>query len=109
MVAIGPVVLDEKCFEILDGRRRACTISSHGAFDSGDLKKPANASVTTKCLLIAALSTNITQNTDNDFQEVYNMAPHVVMQLQNRNIRVAVSLLNLFFVIKCHKEKDATE
>ena len=37
------------------------------------------------------------------------MAPDVVMQLQNRNIRVAVSLLNLFFVIKCHKEKDATE
>ena len=47
MVAIGPVVSEEKLFEIVDGRttdgRRttepAYTISSPGAFGSGELKK----------------------------------------------------------------------
>ena len=54
MVAIGPVVSEEKSFEIVDGRRTtdgrttddgrrttepAYTISSPGAFGSGELKK----------------------------------------------------------------------
>ena len=42
MVTIGPVVSEEKSFEIVDGRRRttepAYTISSPGAFGSGELK-----------------------------------------------------------------------
>ena len=47
MVAIGPVVSEEKSFEIVDGRRTdggrrttepAYTISSPGAFGSGELK-----------------------------------------------------------------------
>ena len=45
LVAIGPVVLEEKSFEIVDGRRTdrrttepAYTISSPGAFGSGELK-----------------------------------------------------------------------
>ena len=48
LVAIGPVVSEEKSFEIVDGRRRrtdgrwttepAYTISSPGAFGSGELK-----------------------------------------------------------------------
>ena len=47
MVAIGPVVSEEKLFEIVDGRRTddgrrttepAYTISSPGAFGSGELK-----------------------------------------------------------------------
>ena len=54
MVAIGPVVSEEKSFEIVDGRRTdgrttdgrrttepAYTISSPGAFGSGELKKLA--------------------------------------------------------------------
>ena len=55
MVAIGPVVSEEKSFEIVDGRRTtdgrttddgrrttepAYTISSPGAFGSGELKMP---------------------------------------------------------------------
>ena len=43
LVTIGPVVSEEKSFEIVDGRRRttepAYTISSPGAFGSGELKK----------------------------------------------------------------------
>ena len=41
LVAIGPVVSEEKSFEIVDGRMTepACTISSPGAFGSGELKK----------------------------------------------------------------------
>ena len=43
MVTIGPVVSEEKSFEIVDGRRRttdpAYTLSSPGAFGSGELKK----------------------------------------------------------------------
>ena len=47
LVAIGPVVSEEKSFEIVDGRRTdgrrttepAYTISSPGAFGSGELKK----------------------------------------------------------------------
>ena len=42
LVTIGPVVSEEKSFEIVDGRRRttepAYTISSPGAFGSGELK-----------------------------------------------------------------------
>ena len=40
LVAIGPVVLEEKSFEIVDGRTTepAYTISSPGAFGSGELK-----------------------------------------------------------------------
>ena len=42
LVTIGPVVSEEKSFEIVDGRRRttepAYTISSPGAFVSGELK-----------------------------------------------------------------------
>ena len=41
LVAIGPVVSEEKSFEIVDGRRTmepAYTISSPGAFGSGELK-----------------------------------------------------------------------
>ena len=42
LVRIGPVVSEEKSFEIVDGRRRttepAYTISSPGAFGSGELK-----------------------------------------------------------------------
>ena len=49
MVAISPVVSKEKSFEIVDGRRTdrrrttesAYTISSPGAFGSGELKKHA--------------------------------------------------------------------
>ena len=41
-ITIGPVVSEEKSFEIVHGRRRttepAYTISSPGAFDSGELK-----------------------------------------------------------------------
>ena len=38
--AIGPVVTDERLFEIVEGRptKAAYTISSPGAFDSGELK-----------------------------------------------------------------------
>ena len=45
MVAIGPVVSEEKSFEIVDGRRTepAYTISSPGAFGSGELKSYAQA------------------------------------------------------------------
>ena len=43
LVTIGPVVSEEKSFEIVDGRRRttepAYTISSPGAFGSGELIK----------------------------------------------------------------------
>ena len=45
MVAICPVVSEEKSFEIMEGRTTdgrtepACTISSPGAFGSGELKK----------------------------------------------------------------------
>ena len=41
LVAIGPVVSEEKSFEIVDGRTTepAYTISSPGAFGSGELKK----------------------------------------------------------------------
>ena len=51
LVAIGPVVSEEKSFEIVDGRRTtdgqtdgrttepAYTISSPGAFGSGELKR----------------------------------------------------------------------
>ena len=49
LVAIGPVVSEEKSFEIVDGRRTdrrttepAYTISSPGAFGSGELKSPDN-------------------------------------------------------------------
>ena len=43
LVTIGPVVSEEKSFEIVDGRRRRTTepshpISSPGAFGSGELK-----------------------------------------------------------------------
>ena len=41
LVAINPVVSEEKSFEIVDGRRTtapAYTISSPGAFGSGELK-----------------------------------------------------------------------
>ena len=41
LVAIGPVVSEEKSFEIVDGRRTtepAYTISSPGVFGSGELK-----------------------------------------------------------------------
>ena len=40
MVTIGPVVSEEKSFEIVDGRSTepAYTISSPGAFGSGELK-----------------------------------------------------------------------
>ena len=40
LVAIGPVVSEEKSFEIVDGRTTeiAYTISSPGAFGSGELK-----------------------------------------------------------------------
>ena len=52
LVAIGPVVSEEKSFEIVDGRRTdgrttepAYTISSPGAFGSGELKSQrANSS-----------------------------------------------------------------
>ena len=51
LVTIGPVVSEEKSFEIVDGRRRtttepAYTISSPGAFGSGELK----IEVSFKCL-----------------------------------------------------------
>ena len=42
LVTIGPVVSEEKSFEIVDGRRTtepAYTISSPGTFGSGELKK----------------------------------------------------------------------
>ena len=41
LVAIGPVVSEEKSFEIVDGRRTepAYTMSSPRAFGSGELKK----------------------------------------------------------------------
>ena len=44
LITIGPVVSEEKSFEIVDGPRRttepAYTISSPGAFGSGELKMP---------------------------------------------------------------------
>ena len=40
LITIGPVVLEDKSFEIVDGRTTepAYTISSPGAFGSGELK-----------------------------------------------------------------------
>ena len=53
MVAIGPVVSEEKSFEIVDGRTTepAYTISSLGAFGSGELrnKKKKNSSDLDSC------------------------------------------------------------
>ena len=59
LVTIGPVVSEEKSFEIVDGRRRttepAYTISSPGAFGSGELKKNNIGSKFTKLLTYSTL------------------------------------------------------
>ena len=70
MVAIGPVVSEEKSFEIVDGRRTddgrttepAYTISSPGAFGSGELKTSESSVVT-----LFTAQKEITSQTDEYF------------------------------------------
>ena len=65
LVAIGPVGSEEKSFEIVDGRslhNSAYTISSPGAFGSGELKKCCNKAVVPKEHTGYPETTNATDN-----------------------------------------------
>ena len=60
LVTTGPVVSEEKSFEIVDGRRRRTTepshpISSPGAFGSGELKNAGGATVVHLCTVSVML------------------------------------------------------
>ena len=87
MVAIGPVVSEEKSFEIVDGRRTddgrtddgrrttepAYTISSPGAFGSGELKKLDERVLQTRysCLVLCNDLFKLTDNWPQGYEKFF--------------------------------------